>query len=151
MKITICGSIAFQNEILSLKEKLEEMGHEIGIWSFEVKNKNGKFISVQEYYKIRQKVRGGVDDNQEWVWNRKAEAIMEHFNKIVWSDVILVANYDKKDIKGYVGGNSLMEMGVAFFLKKKIYLLNEIPEISYKEEILGMKPIILNGDLNKIK
>lgn len=150
MKITICGSIAFQNEILSLKEKLEEMGHEIGIWSFEVKNKNGKFISVQEYYKIRQKVRG-VDDNQEWVWNRKAEAIMEHFNKIVWSDVILVANYDKKDIKGYVGGNSLMEMGVAFFLKKKIYLLNEIPEISYKEEILGMKPIILNGDLNKIK
>lgn len=151
MKITICGSIAFQNEILSLKEKLEEMGHEIGIWSFEVKDKNGKFISVQEYYKIRQKVRGGVDDNQEWVWNRKAEAIMEHFNKIVWSDVILVANYDKKDIKGYVGGNSLMEMGVAFFLKKKIYLLNEIPEISYKEEILGMKPIILNGDLNKIK
>ena len=151
MKITICGSIAFQNEILSLKEKLEEMGHEIGIWSFEVKNKNGKFISVQEYYKIRQKVRGGVDDNQEWVWNRKAEAIMEHFNKIVWSDVILVANYDKKDIKGYVGGNSLMVMGVAFFLKKKIYLLNEIPEISYKEEILGMKPIILNGDLNKIK
>lgn len=150
MKITICGSIAFQNEILSLKEKLEEMGHEIGIWSFEVKDKNGKFISVQEYYKIRQKVRG-VDDNQEWVWNRKAEAIMEHFNKIVWSDVILVANYDKKDIKGYVGGNSLMEMGVAFFLKKKIYLLNEIPEISYKEEILGMKPIILNGDLNKIK
>ena len=62
-----------------------------------------------------------------------------------------VCNYDKKDIKGYIGGNTLMEMGLAFFLKKKIYLLNEIPEISYKEEILGVKPIIIIGDLSKIE
>jgi len=44
-----------------------------------------------------------------------------------------------------------MEMGLAFYLKKKIYLLNEVPELPYKEEILGVKPIILNGDLSKIK
>ena len=63
----------------------------------------------------------------------------------------MIANYDKNNIKGYIGGNTLMEMGLAFFLKKKIYLLNEIPELSYKEEILGVLPIILNGDLSKIK
>jgi len=43
-----------------------------------------------------------------------------------------------------------MEMGLAFFLKKKIYLLNQIPELSYKEEVLGMRPIILGGDFSKI-
>ncbi len=146
MKITICGSIAFQNEILSVKEKLEKTGYEVGIWPSEVKDKNGHFIPVEEYYKIRHT----ANDDEKWVWDRKAEAVMEHFEKVAWSDAILVLNYDKNNIKGYIGGNVLMEIGLAFYLKKKIYLLNEIPELSYKEEILGVKPIILNGDLNKI-
>jgi len=147
MKITICGSIAFQNEILSVKGKLEDLGHEVGIWPSEVKDENGKFIPVQEYYKIRQT----ANNDEKWVWDRKAEAVMGHFNKVAWSDAILVLNYDKNNIKGYIGGNTLMEMGLAFFLKKKIYLLNEVPEMSYKEEILGVKPIMLNGDLSKVQ
>ena len=44
-----------------------------------------------------------------------------------------------------------MEMGIALYLNKKIYLLNQIPEIPYKEEILRMSPIIINKDLTKIK
>jgi hypothetical protein len=42
-------------------------------------------------------------------------------------------------------------MGLAFHLNKKIFLLNEIPKQSCKEEIIGMKPTLLNGDLNKIE
>lgn len=146
MKITICGSIAFQDKILFVKKELEKIGHEVKIWPAEVKGENGQSIPVQEYYKIRRVAA----NNEKWVWDRKAEAILEHFNKIVWSDAILVVNYDKNNIKGYIGGNTLMEMGLALFLKKKIYLLNEIPELSYKEEILGLKPILLRGDLSKI-
>jgi len=146
MKITICGSIAFQDEILFLKEKLEELGHEIKMWPSEVKDEKGQLIPVQEYYKIRHVAK----ESEKWVWDRKAEAVLRHFDKVAWSDAILVANYDKNNIKGHIGGNTLMEMGLALFLKKKIYLLNEIPELSYKEEILGVKPIILNGDLHKI-
>jgi predicted RNA-binding protein with PUA domain len=41
-------------------------------------------------------------------------------------------------------------MGVALYLGKKIFLLNEIPEVENKEEILGMKPVIINNNLNKI-
>ena len=74
----------------------------------------------------------------------------KHFDKVAWSDAILVLNYDKNKIEGYVGANTLMEMGLALHLNKRIYLLNPMPEISYKEEILGMKPIIINGDLSKI-
>lgn len=147
MKITICGSVAFQDEVLSVKEKLEKLGHEISLWPLQLKDGEGKLISVKEYYKIR-KIAA---DDEKWVWDRKAEAVLEHFDKVAQSDAILVANYDKNDVKGYIGGNTLMEMGLAFFLKKKIYLLNQIPELSYKEEILGVKPIILNGDLSKIK
>jgi len=146
MKITLCGSIAFQDEILSIKEKLEKLGHEIKIWSPEIKDKNGKLISVKEYYKIRHT----ANNNEKWVWDRKTEAILKYFEKVAWSDAILITNYDKNDVKGYIGGNTLMEMGLALFLKKKIYLLNEVPELSYKEEILGVKPIILRGDLSKI-
>jgi len=146
MRITICGSVAFQDEVLSVKEKLEKLGHEVRLWPLQVKDEKGKLISIKEYYKIR-KVAA---DDEKWVWDRKAEAVRKHFDKIAWSDAILVANYDRNDVKGYIGGNTLMEMGVAFFLKKKIYLLNEIPELSYKEEILGVRPIILGGDLNSI-
>ena len=78
------------------------------------------------------------------------QKLLQHFNKVVWADAILVLNYDKNGVKNYIGGNTLMEMGLAFFLKKKIYLLNQIPELSYKEEVLGMRPIILGGDFSKI-
>ncbi len=147
MKITICGSIAFQDEALSIKEKLEKLGHEVKLWPLQLKDERGQLISAKEYYKIRHI----ATENEKWVWDRKAEAVLKHFDKIAWSDAILVANYDKNNVKGYIGGNTLMEIGLAFFLKKKIYLLNKIPELPYKEEILGVKPIILNGDFSKIK
>jgi len=147
MKITLCGSCKFTDEVLSVKEKLEKMGHEVQIWPVRLKDEKGQPISVTDYYKIRH----AAAPDEKWVWDRKAEAVFEHFEKVAWADAILVANYDKNDVKGYIGGNTLMEMGLAFYLKKKIYLLNEIPELSYKEEILGVRPIIIDGDLNKIK
>ena len=147
MKIVICSSIAFQDKIFPLKEELEGLRHEVKIWPLKVKNGEGQLIPAQEYYQIRRR----ANNDEKWVWDRKAEAVLEHFDKIAWSDAILVANYEKKNIKDYIGGNTLMEMGLAFFLKKKIYLLNQIPELPYKEEILGVKPIILNGDLTKIQ
>jgi len=139
--------VVFQEEAVSLKEKLEKIGHEIKIWPLKVENERGQLIPVKEYYRIRQ----AASNDEKWVWDRKAEAILEHFDKITWSDAILVANYDKNNIKSYIGGNTLMEMGLAFFLKKKIYLLNQVPKVPYKEEILGVKPIILDGDLTKIQ
>ena len=147
MKITICGSCKFTDEALSVKENLEKAGHQVEVWPLRLKDSQGKPISVQDYYNIRQ----SASSDEKWVWDRKAEAVMEHFEKVSWSDAILVLNYDKNNIKGYIGGNTLMEIGLAFYLKKKIYLLNQIPELSYKEEILGVKPIILYGDLSKIQ
>lgn len=51
----------------------------------------------------------------------------------------------------YIGGNVLMEMAIASYLKKHIFILNDIPsESSYVEEIIGLGPIVLRGDLKKL-
>lgn len=58
---------------------------------------------------------------------------------------------EKRGIKGYIGGNTLIEIGVAFYLNKKMYILNPVSsELSYKQEIMGMKPVLLNGNLDLI-
>jgi hypothetical protein len=76
--------------------------------------------------------------------------IKEHFRKIEKSDVILVLNYDKKGIKNYIGGNTFLEIGLAYWLGKKIYLLNPIPDMDYLTELHAMQPVILNGHLDAI-
>jgi len=42
-------------------------------------------------------------------------------------------------------------MGFAHVLHKKIFLLNDIPDLSYTDEISAMRPICLNGKLEDIK
>lgn len=145
-KITLCGSIAFIDEMAATKEKLEKKGFEVKMPPLTVKDNLGKDIPAKEYYVIRKTSQ----ESDAWVWERKAEAIRKHFDKIAWADSILVLNETKNSIPGYVGANTLMEMGLAFHLQKPIYLLHQIPEQSYKEEILGMRPVLLNGNLNQI-
>jgi hypothetical protein len=147
MKITICGSIAAFDEMLATQKELEKMGHEVKLPPTEVIGPDGQMMSVVDYYEKRR----AANNDESWVWEMKRTAINKHFEKIEWSDAVLILNHDKKGIAGYIGGNTLIEMGVAFYLKKPIYLLNPIPELSYKEEILGMWPIIIDGNLSKIQ
>ena len=44
-----------------------------------------------------------------------------------------------------------MEIIKAWELGKKIFLYNPIPENIFKDELTAMQPIILNGDLTRIK
>jgi hypothetical protein len=147
MKITICGSIAFYEKMCKTKKELENKGHEVDIPPCELRDDSGRIISVQEYYKIRKAEK--VDES--WVWERKKWAILKHFEKVKWADTILVLNYEKNSMEGYIGANTLIEMGLALYLNKPIYLLNKIPEIAYKEEILGMKPVVIDGNLELIR
>lgn len=145
MKITICNSVHFHEEAEQTKKILEQQGHQAVTHPMEVELR-GKTIPVIEYYKAR---KSGWDDEIEKV---KHDAIKEHFNKIKESDAILVLNYDKDGKENYVGGNTFMEIGAAFLLNKKIFMLNPISEeLPYAEEIKGMKPTILNGDLKCLK
>ena len=146
MKITICGSMVFANEMKETMDRLHELSHEAKTPPLELPNEQGEIISAQEYHAMRH----SASKDDEWVWNRKEKAIRDHFNLIEWSDAILVLNYTKRDIPNYIGANTFLEMGLAFHLNKPIYLLNPIPDIPCKEELLGMKPIVINGELGKM-
>lgn len=80
----------------------------------------------------------------------KHDLIKDYFNEIKNSDAILVINEDRNGVKNYIGGNSLIEMAFAHILGKKIFLLNPMPQMNYIDEIVAMKPIVLNKDLIKI-
>jgi len=61
-------------------------------------------------------------------------------------------NNKKNGIKGYLGTAVLMEMALAFYLKKKIFLLNEIDKTQrYMIEVHQINPTVIKGDINKIK
>lgn len=147
MKITLCGSIAFYDHMLDIKRELELMGYSVELPPHEVANENGDTLPVQQYYALLK-----ADDNQtsSWIWDKKESAMRVHLDKVTRSDAIVVLNYEKGGVAGYIGGNTFLEMGVAFYLKKKIYLLNPIPNLPYKDEIVGMKPIVLNGSIKNI-
>ena len=148
MKITICGSIAFLDKMRALKDELEKSGHEVCIPWANTTDGKGNAISEEEYYKIRKST--DVKDINHWIWVRKSEEMKGYCKKVAEAEAILVANFDKNNIPGYVGANTLMEMGLAHYLGKRIFLLNPIPEISYKEEIFGMRPVTINNNLKLI-
>jgi hypothetical protein len=66
------------------------------------------------------------------------------------ADAVVVTNYDKKGIKNYIGGNSFLEAGFAHVMDKRLYFINDIPEMIYSDELRAFRPVILRGDLNKI-
>jgi nucleoside 2-deoxyribosyltransferase len=137
MKIAICGSMAFTDKMFEAKEKLEKLGHEAVVSGF-AEQYLGKSQEEIEKLKLYHKY--------------EKDAIREYWEQIQDADAILVLNYDRKGIANYVGGNTLMEIGFAHVLNKKIFLLNPIPDIEYyKSEIEATKPVILHGDLDKLQ
>jgi non-canonical (house-cleaning) NTP pyrophosphatase len=80
----------------------------------------------------------------------KNSLIQDHLNKITASDAVLIFNKDKNGVANYIGGNTLMEMAFAYAQGIEIFLLNAAPDQGYTDEILGMKPIILGGNVEKI-
>lgn len=80
----------------------------------------------------------------------KRQYIDEHFAKIDASDAVLVINEAKNGVDGYIGGNTLLEIGRAYAQGLEIFLLHPVPEVSYSDEIRSMQPVILDGDLANI-
>ena len=118
-----------------IKEELEKRGHEV------------KMPTKLKSTDYKKKTIGKGASNII-----KYNLIKKHYIKILCSDAILVVNEKKDLIENYIGGNSFLEIGLAYVNNKKIFILNGLPKgINYEEEILGMQPIVLNGDLNKIQ
>ena len=66
------------------------------------------------------------------------------------NDAVLVLNFEKKGQRNYIGGATFLEIYNAWKMNKKLFLYNPIPKNIFEDELVGMNPLILNGDLDKI-
>ena len=139
MKITICGSMKFAKEMLEAQKSLEQLEHEAIVPIDTQACFENPDLKLNESLEHCAQFSGGIDK--------------DHFDKIADSDAILVLNYPKHGMDGYVGGATLMEIGIARHLNKKIFLLYDVPAdevLRYSLEIRLTNPVILEGDIQRI-
>lgn len=139
--ITICASTSFFKKVLQIAKILKQIGYQVKVpLTASVMERKNDF-EVSHY-------KSWFKDGK---YKRKTYLTKKHFEKVEESDAILVVNFDKDKIKGYIGGSTLMEMAIAFYLKKPIYILNHSSsKLSFYEEIMALNPIFLDGDLKKV-
>ena len=140
MKILIICSKRFYGNIPNIKDKLEQ------------KNIQVFLPNCYDDPKTEERMWNlGREKHQEF----KAQMYKQSEETIKNMDAVLVLNFDKitdeKIEKNYIGGATFLEIYEAYRLNKKIYLYNDIPEGMLYDEIQGFAPIIINGDLSKIK
>jgi len=137
MKIAICGSLTFHKEMRDAQASLEASGVST------IVPKSLSLIENEGYQKPK-------TVKERLTAEAKYDFIREHFKNIEEADAILVVNPQKDGIPGYIGGNTFLEMGLAYYLGKKIYLLNPVPHMGYELELASMHPVVLQGDLTRI-
>ena len=135
MRICICCSLSFTDEVKKIAEDLKKLGHEVLL-------PNGIMtdaIHKPDFNPVTAKRDNGYD------------AIREHFDKIKESDAILVCNFTKNNIENYIGANTFLEMGFAYYIGKPIFTFNPLPDYKYiNDEILSFDAKALNGDFGEM-
>lgn len=133
MKICICYSLSFGDEVRKIATQLEEMGHEVLLPNGVI----NRLTEQKDFDPIQAKIN--TDSNHK------------HVDKVRAADAVLICNYTKNGIENYIGANSFAEMFVAYYFNKPIYTLFPLPDMPYiSDEIHSFGAKNLNGDLSKI-
>ena len=121
MRIVLSGSAKLKESVFEVAKKLENKGYEVVI--------PREFIEPMG----------------------KREHSMRHFGEICKeeTDVLLAVNEPKNGIENYIGPNTFAEIAMAFYKRKKVYVLNDLYE-PYLDELEGWGVIPLKGDLEGI-
>ena len=136
MKIFIAGSMSFAKEIIETGNFLEKLGFETAFAPDTHDCFNSPHLKL----------------NEDLEHCEKTDIMRVCMNAQKDCDAILLLNYPKGDTNGYIGTHSLIELGLAYYLGQKIFLLYPPPKTErYYVEVMHMKPIILNGDIKNIK
>lgn len=141
--IVICCSATFYKHANEVADQLEKLGL--------------KAVVPHNARQMRASGNYNAEEYKSWYekpedFKKKSDYIRWHFEEISKGDAVLVVNDEKKSVAGYIGPNTLMEMAIAFFQRKPIYVLNEVDKLHPNwEEVMGMGSVILESDLSKIK
>jgi len=128
--------MAFSKEMVEIANQLRQHNHEVILPRHTEEYANRTLTGETSYESTKNKI--------------DHDLIRDYYEEMKLCDVVLIANIDKNGISNYIGGNSFLEMGFAHVLNKKVFLLNDIPDMIYTDEIKAIQPVILNGDLLKI-
>ena len=141
-KVVICGSLQFGSAMKRIAEALEVYGLEaiLPLGASPEVNLGVTFERLMEMKEDGSVVQLTIDH----------DAIRDHYNNIMQGDAVLIVNEEKKGIAGYIGGNTFLEMGFAYIARKPIFVLNDIPDMIYIDEIRAMQPIVINGDFDQL-
>lgn len=140
--ITICSSAAFYKQAIEIQNQLNKLDCEVIVPIMATRMKESGDFDVSHY-------KTWFADPGDYY--KKAELMRGHFEEVEKGDAILVLNYEKHGVDNYIGANVLMEMALAFWLNKPIFIINELPDdSSFEEEIMGMDPILLHGDASSL-
>ena len=130
--------MSFYRDLVAVEEKLTAMGYRVMIPKSAMMMKRKNDFEVTHF-------KGVVP------YETRAKLIRQNFREIKNCDAILVINNTKNGVRGYIGANVLMEIAVAFYFKKKIYLWNPIPnDAPYGEELLCFAAEVINRKLDGI-
>jgi len=149
MKITLVGSMIFLEKMNDVKSQLEAKGYDVVAPTLAQEEIETGANTFMDYVDAQGGVEKILPDND--IWKIKEKGMMEYKKHMDDSDAMLVCNFDKGEKKNRIGANAFLEMGYLFFLNKKIYVLQGPPYGDDKiEEVLGMRPVFLDGNIDLI-
>jgi len=136
MKIFVACSKHFYSEIKRVVDVLEDMGHEVSYpnsYDDPFCEERLKKMSKKEHIEWKGMMMGRDEENIEP------------------NDAILVLNFEKRGLSNYVGGATFLEIYTAWRMRKKIFFYNPLPNCSFTDELVGINPIVINGELELVQ
>ena len=131
--------MSFAKDMIRVQEELKKLGHE---------------ASAPYDAKVHTDDEGLIDDlDTNYEYCVKNDVIRKSFEQLAAGDAVLVLNHPKNGIDGYIGTSTLMELGLSHYLRKKIFIMYDIPshhDHRWVHEVRIMQPTILNGNLTKV-
>ena len=132
VKLCLSGSMTSIDEMVPLSALLDALGHQVLVPSRGTEPRMAKRLA------------------QAGTHERKAIFVEDHLEKIRESDAVVIANFEKDGVNGYVGTSALMEAAMAYALGKRLYVLNTPAVDGVESDLSSLGAVQLNGDYGLI-
>lgn len=128
----------FYEELVRIEGELEKMSWTVAI------PQSAKLMKEKKDYDVSH-VKGVL------TYEERSKLIQKNFDEIRASEAILVINNEKNGVPAYIGPNVLMEIGLAFYFGKKIFIWNAVPDSAqFKEELNCFGVEYIDQNIEKI-
>jgi hypothetical protein len=133
VKVAVCGSMAFIDEMEALAAALRVRGEVVHTPVRDEKDFDGDRLALGE------------------AADRKRHYLTGYLEVIRAVDVVLIANFERNGVEGYVGPNALVEAAFGHALGKRVVLLNRPGRQPCRVEILAMMTGCLDGEIDRLR